>query len=145
MRAPQLEAAHLHAEEGARDVDELGSDDDNLLPGQRLLGDDGRQATEQVALAIDDDGRVAEGGHLLGANEVSERSSAEGEGGRMPPEWESNSRLTGALKLHWCQSERDWLEVDPGLFSRHPLDGRTTPWQSLIVRAPHWSLASLAC
>lgn len=44
----------LSAEELAGDVELLAADDDDLLAVQELLGDSGRQATEKVALAIDD-------------------------------------------------------------------------------------------
>lgn len=45
----------LRAEELARDVEGLAAGDDDLLATQELLGDDGGQAAEEVALAIDDD------------------------------------------------------------------------------------------
>lgn len=44
----------LGAEELARDVELLAADNNNLLAVQELLGDSGGQATEKVALAVDD-------------------------------------------------------------------------------------------
>jgi len=44
----------LSAEELAGDVELLAADDDDLLAVQQLLGDGGRQAAEEVALAVDD-------------------------------------------------------------------------------------------
>jgi hypothetical protein len=43
----------LSAEELARDVELLAADNNNLLTVQKLLGDGGGQATEEVALSID--------------------------------------------------------------------------------------------
>lgn len=61
----------LGAEELARDVEGLAADNNDLLAAQQLLGDDGGQAAEEVALAIDDDlwegehvSRCAQGGWL---------------------------------------------------------------------------------
>jgi hypothetical protein len=54
---------HLVAEEAARDVNLLAPDYDNLLSIQNLLGDNGRQPAQQMALAINDDGARGEGGH----------------------------------------------------------------------------------
>lgn len=45
----------LGAEELARDVEGLAADNNDLLTAQQLLGDDGGQAAEEVALAINDD------------------------------------------------------------------------------------------
>jgi hypothetical protein len=45
----------LSAEELSGDVEGLAADNDNLLATKQLLSDDGRQATQKVALAIDDD------------------------------------------------------------------------------------------
>ena len=42
----------LVAVERARDVDVLAADGHNTLAGEELLGDDGRQPTEQVVLAV---------------------------------------------------------------------------------------------
>ena len=53
----------LCAEELARDVEGLGADDDDLLAVQKLLGHDGRQATEEVALSVNNDRGCREGGH----------------------------------------------------------------------------------
>ena len=54
---------HLVAEEAARDVNLLAPNDDNLLAVQDLLGHNGGQPTEEMALAINDDGARGEGGH----------------------------------------------------------------------------------
>lgn len=62
-RAEAGECAHLVAEEAARDVDLLAPDDDNLLAAQDLLGDNARQPSEKMALAINHDGGRGEGGH----------------------------------------------------------------------------------
>lgn len=43
----------LSAEELARDVELLAADNNNLLTVQKLLGDSGGQATEEVALSVD--------------------------------------------------------------------------------------------
>ncbi len=45
----------LRAEEFAGDVEGLAADDDDLLAVEELLGDDAGEATEEVALAVDDD------------------------------------------------------------------------------------------
>lgn len=45
----------LVSEELTGDVQELASDHGNLLAVQQLLGDDGGQTTQQVALSVDDD------------------------------------------------------------------------------------------
>ena len=57
---------HLVSEEAARDIDLLATDHHNLLAGENLLGDDGRQPTQKVPLAIDDNGGGGEGRHLEG-------------------------------------------------------------------------------
>lgn len=44
----------LGAEELAGDVEGLAADNNNLLAVQELLGHRGRQATEEVTLAVDD-------------------------------------------------------------------------------------------
>lgn len=44
----------LVAEELARNVHILAADDDNLLAAERLLGNNGCKATQQMALAIND-------------------------------------------------------------------------------------------
>ena len=54
---------HLVAEEAARDVDLLAPHNDNLLPTQNLLGDNGCQPAQEMALAINNDGGRGEGGH----------------------------------------------------------------------------------
>jgi hypothetical protein len=51
----------LRAEELAGDVQGLASHNDDLLAVEQLLGDRGGQATEKVALAIDDLRRVLAG------------------------------------------------------------------------------------
>ena len=45
----------LRAEELAGDVEGLAADDDDLLAVEELLGDDAGEATEEVALAVNDD------------------------------------------------------------------------------------------
>lgn len=45
----------LSAEELSRDVERLAADNNALLTVQKLLGHDGRKATKEVALAIDND------------------------------------------------------------------------------------------
>lgn len=45
----------LSAEELARDVEGLAADDNDLLAVEELLGNNGGEATEKVALAVDDD------------------------------------------------------------------------------------------
>ena len=45
---------YLGAEEGARGVDELAADDNDLLTVEDLLGDDRSQPSEEVALAVND-------------------------------------------------------------------------------------------
>lgn len=45
----------LRAEELARDVEGLAADNNDLLAGEELLSNNGGEATEEVALAIDDD------------------------------------------------------------------------------------------
>lgn len=52
----------LRAEELARDVEGFAADNDDLLAVEELLGNNGGEATEEVALAIDDDNRL-EGRH----------------------------------------------------------------------------------
>ena len=54
---------HLVAEEAARDVDLLAPDDDDLLAVQNLLGHDRGQPSEEMSLAINDDGGRGESGH----------------------------------------------------------------------------------
>lgn len=44
----------LVAEERARDVDELGSHNNDLLAGEELLGQGGGETTEEVSLAVND-------------------------------------------------------------------------------------------
>lgn len=44
----------LVAEERAGDVDELGSDNNDLLAGEELLGQGGGETTEKVSLAVND-------------------------------------------------------------------------------------------
>lgn len=56
----------LVAEEGAGDVDELGSNDDNLLAGKELLGQGGGETTKEVTLAVHNVWVCLLEGHLLG-------------------------------------------------------------------------------
>jgi hypothetical protein len=51
----------LRAEELAGDVQGLASHNDDLLAVEQLLGDRGGQATEEVALAVDDLSKVLAG------------------------------------------------------------------------------------
>ena len=44
----------LVAEEGARNVDELGTDDDNLLAREELLSQGSGETTKKVSLAVND-------------------------------------------------------------------------------------------
>lgn len=60
---------YLVAEEAARDIDLLAAHDHNLLSTQGLLGNDGGQATEEVAFAINDNWGRGESGHD-GSNEA---------------------------------------------------------------------------
>ena len=75
---------HLVAEEAARNVDLLAPDDDNLLAIQNLLRDYRGQPSEQMALAINDDGGRGEGGHgsLWVALNTSTRGVENGENER---------------------------------------------------------------
>ena len=57
---------HRVSKEAARGVDLFATDHHNLLAGENLLGDDGRQPTQKVPLAIDDNGGGGEGRHLEG-------------------------------------------------------------------------------
>jgi hypothetical protein len=54
----------LRAEELAGDVESLTSHDDDLLAIEELLGDGAGEATEQVALAVDDLGALSARGSL---------------------------------------------------------------------------------
>lgn len=54
----------LCAEELARDVKSLTSHDDDLLTVEELLGDGAGEATEQVALAVDDLGALSARGSM---------------------------------------------------------------------------------
>ena len=64
---------HLVAEEAARDVNLLAPDDDNLLAVQNLLRHDRRKPSEEMALAINNDGGRGEGGHRESAGRVESR------------------------------------------------------------------------
>jgi hypothetical protein len=55
--------AYFVAEEAARDVDFLATNDNDFLAGENLLRNYGGQPTKEVTLAIDDDGCRREGGH----------------------------------------------------------------------------------
>lgn len=59
----EIVVAQLVAEETARDIDLLAPNNNNLLARESLFGNDGGQATEKVALAINHDGRRRESGH----------------------------------------------------------------------------------
>ena len=58
-----LNHSHLVAEEATRNVNLLTPHNDNLLPAQNLLGDNGCKPAQKMALAINDDGARGEGGH----------------------------------------------------------------------------------
>ena len=58
-----LNGAHFVAEEAARDVNLFASYNNNLLPRQNLLGDDGCQPAKQVAFTVNDDWAGGEGRH----------------------------------------------------------------------------------
>ena len=70
---------HLVAEEAAGDVDLLAPDDDNLLAVQNLLRHDRRKPSEEMALAINNDGGRGEGGHR--ESEVALNTSSLGDSG----------------------------------------------------------------
>ena len=52
--AEEAEVLHLLADEAAGEGDLLAPDDDDALPGEELLGDDGGQAAEHVVPCVDD-------------------------------------------------------------------------------------------
>lgn len=54
----------LRAEELARDVEGLTSHNNDLLAVEELLGDGAGEATEQVALAVDDLGALSAKGSM---------------------------------------------------------------------------------
>lgn len=56
----------LVPEEAAANIDLLASNNDDLLAVKSLLGDCGRQTTQEMALAVDDNGRRGERGHFRG-------------------------------------------------------------------------------
>lgn len=56
---------HFVAEKASRDVNFLAPDNDDFLPGENLLRNDGGQSTKEVTLAIDDDGCRRESGHKV--------------------------------------------------------------------------------
>lgn len=55
---------HLVPEEATGDVDFFATNDDNLLARENLLGNNRRQPTQKMALAIYDDGRRRKSGHV---------------------------------------------------------------------------------
>jgi hypothetical protein len=62
--------SELVPEERTGAVDLLASNNSNLLAGKDLLGDDGGQSTEQVALAVNDNRLGREGRHLAPTSRV---------------------------------------------------------------------------
>lgn len=68
----------LVAEERARDVDKLGSNNNDLLAREKLLGQSGGETTEKVALAVNDVWVCLLEGHLL-CSSVVVRSSGKQE------------------------------------------------------------------
>jgi hypothetical protein len=72
-RRLEMNATHLVTKEAPWDVDFLASYNDNLLAVQNLLGNNGRQPTKKVTLAIDDDGGRRNGGHERSEDNVSEK------------------------------------------------------------------------
>ena len=54
----------LVAEEAARDVELLATDNDDLLTVQSLLGNDGSETTKKMALAVNDDHLLQRGQYL---------------------------------------------------------------------------------
>ena len=71
-RRPRLipTATHLGTEERSGHVDLLATDDNNPLSLEDLLGDDGREPTEEVTLAVNDVRLRLEERHLLIVFEV---------------------------------------------------------------------------
>jgi hypothetical protein len=63
-------ATDLVSEEAARNVDLLAPHNHNFLPVENLLRDDRREATQEVALAINHDGRRGECGHVESRQEI---------------------------------------------------------------------------
>lgn len=49
-------STHFVAEERPGDVDLLAPHNDDLLAGEDLFGNNGRQSSQEMALSIDDDG-----------------------------------------------------------------------------------------
>ena len=45
----------LVSEEGARDVDSFGSDNDDSLAREEFLGDNGGESSEEMTLSVNDD------------------------------------------------------------------------------------------
>jgi len=52
----ELSVFGLVTHKGARDDHFLATDEDDLLTGEELLGNDGSQATHEVVTAVDEDG-----------------------------------------------------------------------------------------
>jgi len=59
----EVVVAEFVAEEAAGDVDLLAAHDDDLLAREDLLGDNGGQPTQEMALAVDDNRARGEGRH----------------------------------------------------------------------------------
>jgi len=59
----EVMVAEFVAEEAARNVDLLAADDDDLLAREDLLGDNGGQPTQEMALAVNDNRTRGEGRH----------------------------------------------------------------------------------
>lgn len=79
--ATSLSWAHLESEEGARNVDVLASDNNNLLTAESLLGDDCCQSPKQVACE-------ANPSYQLAARRISLLSK---------------HKHTLAINNHWCR------------------------------------------
>jgi hypothetical protein len=113
--------AHLVAEEAARDVDLLAANDDNLLAIEDLLGDDGGQATKQMALAVDDDGG---GGERCGGHGESGKTRGE--------EFRPRSPENARVRTCTAQTERSGALVRTDTTARvrgsADLEGRRGAW-----------------
>ena len=59
-----MTSPNLVAEKATGDIDLLAADDGDLLAREDLLGDNAGQATQQMALAVNNDGARRERGHF---------------------------------------------------------------------------------
>jgi len=62
----EVVVSQLITEETTADVNFFAADDDNLLARENLFRNDGRKATQEMALAIDNDGGGGECRHSSG-------------------------------------------------------------------------------